>query len=199
MVADVAMRNARRGPAAWPRLALCYRSSSLSRWAVPLLRKAAADHVADRYSGHQRPGTRCIEVVRLLRGHEHSGDYSDHRPELGGQERGLGLLASSDPCARCLDAAVVGRCHVLPMEPSFVVSDESAQPGSGVNACACAFRLGLMWIRSHSGSQQAPRRWLRPSGHQRFRGGWAASGETTRRAIVMRRCGGSRTPGHERP
>ena len=47
------------------------------------LRKTPADHVANRYSRHERPGARRVEVVRLLRGHEDRSNYSQHRPELG--------------------------------------------------------------------------------------------------------------------
>ena len=50
------------------------------------LGETAADHVADRDGGHQRPRARRVEVIRLPRSDEDRGDHADHRPELGRQE-----------------------------------------------------------------------------------------------------------------
>src|SRR5215207_1921252 len=81
------------------------------------LGKTPADHVANRYSRHERPSTRRVEVVRLLRGHEDRSNHYEHRPELGRQERGFCLLACDRRLGR-LETAFVSRdvtcCHVDP-------------------------------------------------------------------------------------
>src|SRR5829696_7040238 len=115
-----ASEGARGGPARTPAEPLLRLVAVSVAMVATALGKAAADHVADRYRRHQRPRTRRVEVVRLLCGHEHSSNHSDHRPELGRQKRGLCLLASCHRRLGLLETALVRRdvacCHLqLPL------------------------------------------------------------------------------------